>query len=177
VRQHLSHVLIVVDQEHAGTASIRHSRWNSRGSLSRALQPYRAGSSPVSGEIPHSCGRIITAAAYAVYRSKWFGLRRPVWRAPCFDSWLCEPRRRALALEIELITASGQSSAEDVAMAQDRERLSALFVNDADLREPTRRLTGTFAGARLRARVDADPASGQNDGREALAQPGRAPAF
>jgi hypothetical protein len=32
VRQHLSHVLIVVDQEHPETAGIRHSRRNSRGS-------------------------------------------------------------------------------------------------------------------------------------------------
>jgi hypothetical protein len=51
------------------------------------------------------------------------------------------------------------------------------IVSDADLREATQRLMGTFSGPLGAPRVDARVVSVQNDGREALAQPGRAPAF
>jgi len=51
------------------------------------------------------------------------------------------------------------------------------IVIGADPRETTQRITGTFSGASGGARVDARAVTVQNDEREALAQPGRAPAF
>jgi hypothetical protein len=51
------------------------------------------------------------------------------------------------------------------------------IVNDADLREATQRLMGTFPGTLSVGRVDERSASMQNVNREALAQSGRAPAF
>ncbi len=48
---------------------------------------------------------------------------------------------------------------------------------DADLREATQRLMGTFPGTLSVGRVDERSASMQNVNREALAQSGRAPAF
>jgi hypothetical protein len=51
------------------------------------------------------------------------------------------------------------------------------IVNDADLREATRRLTGTFSGTVAPQGLETLPVTPQNVSREALAQPGRAPAF
>jgi integrase len=51
------------------------------------------------------------------------------------------------------------------------------IVNDADLREATRRLTGTMAGTLAPGGLETRPVTPQNVSREALAQPGRAPAF
>jgi integrase len=51
------------------------------------------------------------------------------------------------------------------------------IVSDADLLEASRRLTGIVSGIGAHSDVDGRHASVQNDSREALAQPGRAPAF
>ena len=51
------------------------------------------------------------------------------------------------------------------------------IVSDADLLEASRRLTGILTGIPGPSQVDGRRASVQNDSREALAQPGRAPAF
>ena len=51
------------------------------------------------------------------------------------------------------------------------------IVNDADLREATLRLTGTISGTIALLAVDSRLVTPQNTSREALAQPGRAPAF
>lgn len=51
------------------------------------------------------------------------------------------------------------------------------IVSDADLREATQRLTGTISGTVASPKVDSRLATMQNPSREALAQPGRAPAF
>jgi len=51
------------------------------------------------------------------------------------------------------------------------------IVSDADRREATQRLLSTFSGTSGVGRVDSRPVSGDNAQREALAQPGRAPAF
>lgn len=51
------------------------------------------------------------------------------------------------------------------------------IVNDADLREATLRLTGTIPGTFVPTPIDSRPVTSQNASREALAQPGRAPAF
>jgi hypothetical protein len=51
------------------------------------------------------------------------------------------------------------------------------MISDADLREATARLMGTCSGTPAPARVDSEVATMQNPWREALAQPGRAPAF
>jgi hypothetical protein len=51
------------------------------------------------------------------------------------------------------------------------------IVSDADLLEASRRLTGILTGIGAGADVDGHPVTVQNDLREALAQPGRAPAF
>lgn len=51
------------------------------------------------------------------------------------------------------------------------------IVSDADLQEASRRITGIVSGMVATSDVDGRRASVQNDLREALAQPGRAPAF
>ena len=51
------------------------------------------------------------------------------------------------------------------------------IVNHADLREATQRFLGTFSGTSGAGRVDALVSTVQNASHEALAQPGRAPAF
>jgi integrase len=51
------------------------------------------------------------------------------------------------------------------------------IVNDQDLREATLRLTGTISGTMAFQGLDTRPVTPQNVSGEALAQPGRAPAF
>lgn len=51
------------------------------------------------------------------------------------------------------------------------------IVRDAALYDATQRLMGMLSGTSEVARVDSRPVSSDNAEREALAQPGRAPAF